>query len=107
MHPSSHFNHWIAVGEKLGVDSFAAKAFAGNVIPQEMQEVAAEEWISSNWFVDNAVIWEQTIPMPHYRGCLSLLWAKRQIENRPTEEDELLQELDPDAFTLRRKNWPK
>ena len=107
MHPSSRFNHWIPVGEKLGVDSFAAGALAGKVIPQEMQEVAAEEWISSNWLVDNAVICEQTIPMPHYKGCLSLLWAKRQIENRPTEEDELLPELDPDGFTLRRKRWPR
>ncbi len=71
-----------------------------------MEELPAEEWISSSWFKDDATNWEQSISMPNYNGCLSLLWARRSIENRPSAEDELLPELDPENFTLNRKRWP-
>ncbi len=45
--------------------------------------------------------------MPNYNACLTLLWARRDLENRPTEADELLSELDPEGFTLNRKRWPR
>lgn len=107
MYPSPRFAHWVPVGQNLGPDSFAAKVFEGRAVPKEMQEVAAEDWISSYWLLEDAVIWEQSIAMPNYKGCLSLLWVKREIERRPTAEDELLQELDPAEFTHRRKKWPR
>jgi hypothetical protein len=48
-----------------------------------------------------------SLTSPTYNGCLSLLWARRSIENRPSAEDELLPELDPEGFTLNRKRWPR
>jgi hypothetical protein len=45
--------------------------------------------------------------MPNYDGCLSLIWVRRPIENRPSAEDELLRELDPQDFTINRKRWPR
>ena len=97
----------VNVGESLGSDSFAAKAFEGKPIPDEMRDVPAEEWISSLWLREDARIEEQSIFMPHYNGCLSLLWAKRDIENRPSEDDRLLPELEGDRFSSHiRTHWP-
>ena len=36
--------------------------------------------------------------MPSYDGCLSLIWVRRPIEDRPTVEDELLRELESRRF---------
>jgi hypothetical protein len=107
MYPAPRFSYWVPVGQALGSDSFAAKVFEGVAAPKEMQEVAADEWISSYWLLEDAVVWEQSIAMPNYKGCLSLLWVRREIEKRPSEADELLSELDPDEFTHRRKKWPR
>ncbi len=107
MHRSPSFVHWVKVGQEAGEGSFAARALAGQPVPDDMQEVAAGEWVSSYWLRDDAVIWEQAVAMPNYKGCLSLLWVRREIENRPTEQDELLRELDPEDFTMRRKRWPR
>ena len=72
-----------------------------------MEEVPAEAWIKSSWLKDDAVVSEQSILMPSYEGCLSLIWIRRAIEQKPTAEDELLPELDPEGFTVNRKRWPR
>ena len=107
-HPSPTFTSFIRhPGSKVGFDTQAFRAFQGGVLPGEMEEVPAEDWISSAWLRQDAVIFEQSQAVPFYEGCLSLLWVRRPIEDRPTEEDELLHELDPEGFTLRRLKWPR
>ena len=107
MHSSPGFGLWVPVSQKLGIDSYAAKAFEGKPVPDEMQEVSAAEWIASDWLREDAQIEEQSICMPYYKRCLSLLWAKREMENRPLEDDALLPELDADRFSsVNRKLWP-
>jgi len=95
------------VGKDVDFDSVAYRAYEGKPVPNEMEEVPAEAWIKSPWLRDDAVVCEQSIPMPSYDGCLSLIWVRRPIEDRPSTEDELLRELDPDDFTLKRKRWPR
>jgi hypothetical protein len=107
IHRSGRFAYWIPVGNKLGLDSIAYRVHENKPSPNTMEEVPAEEWIASDWLIDGALISEQTIAMPNYGACLSLLWARRDLENRPSEADELLQELDPEGFTLKRKRWPR
>jgi uncharacterized protein DUF955 len=107
MHRSGRFAYWIPVGSNLGYDSLAARTFQNKSIPATMEEVPAEAWIDSSRLIDDAIISEQTIAMPSYGACLTLLWARRELENRASEADELLSELDPEGFTLNRKRWPR
>jgi Zn-dependent peptidase ImmA (M78 family) len=106
-HGSPAFAHFIEVGKEIDFDSIAFRAYEGKPLPGEMEEVPAEAWIKSSWLKEDAVISEQTVPMPSYNGCLSLIWVRRPIEDRPTVEDELLRELSPDDFTIRRNRWPR
>ena len=106
-HGSPTFAHFIEVGKKIDFDSIARRAYEGKPLPGEMEDVPAEAWVKSSWLREGAVISEQTVPMPSYNGCLSLIWVRRPIEDRPTAEDELLRELNPDDFTTRRERWPK
>lgn len=68
-----------------------------------MQEVTAEEWISSNHLLQDARIWERSIPIAFYRECL---WAKREIVNPDYARERLLEELNPREFTHERTSWP-
>jgi hypothetical protein len=99
--------YWIPVGSSLGYDSLAARIFEKKPFPSTMEEVPAEAWITSSWLIDGALISEQTVAMPSYGACLTLLWARRELENRPSEADELLSELEPEEFTLNRERWPR
>lgn len=106
-HPSPTFVNFIEPGAPLGYDSLALAAHEGRPVSGEMEEVPAENWIKSSWLKDGAMVSEQSILMPSYDGCLSLIWVRRPVEHKPTAEDELLAELDPQGFTLNRKQWPR
>jgi IrrE N-terminal-like domain len=106
-HPSPSFVNFIEPGASLGFDSLALAAHEGRTPTDQMEEVPAEAWLKSSWLKEDAVVSEQSIFMPSYEGCLSLIWIRRTIEQKPTVEDELLPELDPEGFTLNRKRWPR
>jgi len=106
-HSSPSFVNFIEPGASLGFDSLALAAHEGRALTDEMEEVPAEAWIKSSWLKDDAVVSEQSILMPSYEGCLSLIWIRRAIEQKPTAEDELLPELDPEGFIVNRKLWPR
>jgi hypothetical protein len=106
-HPSPSFVNFIEPGASLGFDSLALAAHEGRTLTDQMEEVPAEAWIKSSWLKEDAVVSEQSIFMPSYEGCLSLIWIRRAIEQKPTVEDELLPELDPEGFTVNRKRWPR
>jgi hypothetical protein len=106
-HSSPSFVNFIEPGVPLGLESLALAAHQGQTPPGVMEEVPAEAWIKSSWLKDDAVVSEQSILMPSYEGCLSLIWIRRPIEQKPTAEDELLAELDPEGFTVDRKRWPR
>jgi hypothetical protein len=48
---------------------------------------------------------EHSVSLKNYAAVLTLLW----IEDPPKvdDSDELLDEMDPEAFTLRRTRWPR
>lgn len=106
MHPASRFRHWITTGSELSSGTVARQVLDGGINPSGMQEIPAEAWISNFHLPEGASIWEESRPMPFYKGCLSLLWAKREIRYRDPAQDQLLQEMDPREFTHERTIWP-
>ena len=81
-------------------------AYKGKRPPEQPEPVHAGEWIEHSRLLDGAEIWEQSLKLPWYDSVITLLWAKREITKEEREEDSLLEELDPEEFTLRRKRWP-
>lgn len=106
MHPASRFRHWITTGSELSSGTVARQILDGGTFPAGMQEVPAQAWISSFYLPDGASVWEESRSMPFYKGCLSLLWAKREIRYRDPAQDQLLHEMDPKEFTHERTMWP-
>jgi IrrE N-terminal-like domain len=106
MYPFARFRHYIGIGRNLSDGTLASQMLAGKTVPEGMQEVPASQWIPSSLLPADTIIWEESRTMPYYRGCLSLLWVKREIRYREPARDELLEELDPQEFTHQRKSWP-
>lgn len=103
---SDSFQFFLQRGVKVPVGSYAMAAYEGKVLPEDPEAVAADEWIESGYLCEHAEIWEQSRRLRSYDSVITLLWIKREISPPGGKEDILLEELDPEDFTLRRKRWP-
>jgi hypothetical protein len=103
---SDSFRIFLRRGVEVPQGSYARAAYEGKDVPGDPEPVAADEWID-NWNLrEGAEIWEQSLRLHSYDSVITLLWIKREIVQTTTEEDSLLDELDAEDFTLRRKRWP-
>ena len=103
---SDSFRFFLQRGSNVPHGSYAMAAYEGKPVPREPEPLAAEEWIEGWNLREGAEIWEQSLSLRSYDSVITLLWVKRDIVRTRTDEDALLQELDPEDFTLRRKQWP-
>ena len=102
--PSGEFVRWVRKGN-IREESYAFDAFEGHSVPSRFESVPASAWLFENGLKADARILEHSVPMPGYGGVLTLLLIPDEIEKR-SDREPLLEELDPEEFTLRRKTWP-
>ena len=89
--------------------SIAGRLFAGESFPDGvgMQEVDADAWFYPSNAALIGTLYEDSIYLRNYAAVFTLLWAvDLEEEKRESMQDELLDELDPEEFTLNRKRWP-
>ena len=103
---SDSFRFFLQRGVKVPPASYAMAAYKGKEVPDDPEPVAANEWIESGRLLDGAEVWEQSLGLRSYDSVITLLWLKREIAREEGHEDSLLEELDPEEFTLRRRHWP-
>ena len=101
---SEEFVRWVRKGS-VSQDSYAFDAFEGRPIPATFESVPASAWLFEKGLKPDARILEHSVPMPSYDGVLTLLLIPEEIEDR-SDSERLLDELEPEGFTLRRKTWP-
>jgi Zn-dependent peptidase ImmA (M78 family) len=63
-------------GTPLNKATFAFRAFDGQAVPKQPQEVPANGWISANDLAENGKLWEQSKALPAYGSVISLLWLQ-------------------------------
>jgi len=102
--PSGEFVRWVRKGN-IREESYAFDAFEGRSIPAKFESVPASAWLFEKGLKPDARILEHSVPMPAYDGVLTLLLIPEEIEER-RDGEALLEELDPEEFTLRRTTWP-
>jgi Zn-dependent peptidase ImmA (M78 family) len=88
--------------------SIAGRIFAGESFPDGagMQEVDADAWFYPSQAARIGTLYEDSIYLQNYTAVFTLLWAVNlEEEKRESIQDELLEELDPEEFTLGRKRW--
>ena len=72
-----------------------------------MQEIDADAWFYPSNAERIGTLYEDSIYLQNYTAVFTLLWAvSLQEDEGESMQDELLDELDPEEFTLSRKHWP-
>ena len=103
-HRSAEFGRAVELGP-VAPESFARDCFQGRPVPARPEPVPASAWLYEVGLVEGARVWEESTPMPFYDAVLTLLYAREPVDSRENE-DAVLDELDPEEFTLHRKRWP-
>jgi hypothetical protein len=104
---SPEFPFFIGTGRLIERASFAFNCFKGEKTPRSPEPVPADAWIDSANLKDGSVVYEESRSLPFYDSVLTLLWIKDDIQKRSDYQDDEDSSLDPNEFTVHRKNWPK
>jgi hypothetical protein len=106
--PQRCFPFFLPIAELPTDGSFAAQIFRGEAAPTELAPVRPDAWLDRQAAENVATLLEHSISLPSYNAVLTLLWAYK-VETMPTGQDEevLLDDLDPEDFTLNRRRWPR
>ncbi len=88
--------------------SIAGRVFAGEEIISGAEEVEADLWFYPSHARRISLLVEDSIPLSNYDAVFTLLWAVQMEQSAGLEdEEEMLEELEPNEFTLGRKRWPR
>lgn len=105
---SAAFRFFLPLEELPGPTSFAAKLFSRAAVPTDFAAVQPDAWLDRGNAASVETLLEHSIFLPNYDAVLTLLWAYRVQEPAYEEEgEELIEEMNPEDFTLGRKRWPR
>jgi len=103
-HCSEEFHRGIELGT-VAPETYANDCFHQEPVPAKPQPVPANAWLYPNGLNDDTKVWEESTPLPNYDAVLTLLYLREPIDGHD-EADQLLDELGPEEFTLKRGKWP-
>jgi len=108
-HRSEAFPFYLTLQDIPHDASFAGRLFAGKSAPDDMSPVDPDCWLDRHNASKVGLLLEQSIFFRNYNSVLTLLYVADAAEPLGTYEDAepLLEELNPEEFTLRRKKWPR
>lgn len=105
--PNELFKHFIGRRERLNDASLAPKLMAGGIEERVSGLVPAEVWLDESNLRPGAMIYEDSVFQAHYNSVLTLLTINEPLTDIGVDDEEsLLDELDPDEFSLHRRRWP-
>lgn len=101
--PSADFGRSVQLGPLDG-STLASSLFEGNS-SRGGELVPADAWLFAGNLQSDARVFEESIALPAYEAVLTLLRVDDRIEERTEYDDEEMEPLDPEEFTLGRKRW--
>jgi Zn-dependent peptidase ImmA (M78 family) len=104
---SEAFRFYLPLADLPSGGSFAARLFKGGGAPGDFSVVPAEMWLDRSAAESVGTLLEHSIYLPNYNAVLTLLWAGTVSPADAKEEGGLLEELDPNDFTIGRSRWPR
>lgn len=106
---SDSFRFFLPLPDLPANGSFAARIFRGESAPAELAPVPSDAWLDRQAAEHVHTLLEHSISLPNYSAVLTLLWAYKTEPPLPARDDRkaLLEDLDPEDFTLNRRRWPR
>jgi uncharacterized protein DUF955 len=105
---SDSFRFFLPLPELPANGSFAARIFRGESAPAELAPVPPDAWLDRQAAEHVDTLLEHSISLPNYNAVLTLLWAYK-MEPLPAGDGQeaILEDLDPEDFTVNRRRWPR
>jgi hypothetical protein len=104
---SPEFPFFIRKGQPIEQASYASTCFKRERTPSAPEPVPADAWIDSFNLKEGSFVYEESRCLPSYDSVLTLLWIKDDIQKKSDYQEEDDSSLDPNEFTVHRKEWPK
>lgn len=104
---SDSFRFFLPLSELPANGSFAARIFRGESAPADLAPVPPDAWLDRQAAEHVDTLLEHSISLPNYNAVLTLLWAYKVEPPARNDQEALLEDLDPEDFTLNRRRWPK
>lgn len=104
---SDTFRFFLPVADLPANGSLAAGIFNGRDAPSDFTSVRPDAWFDRQAAERVETLLEHSLSLPNYNAVLTLLWAYKVVEaqENTTEEESLLDEIDPGEFGLHRRKW--
>jgi hypothetical protein len=103
---SEEFEAFVAVHDRVPEGTYAYDCFRGVSVPDDLRTVKAHLWLASSRRRNPDYIFEHSVSLPSYDSVLTLLYNE-EVATALVDEEENLDELRPEDFTLNRHRWPR
>jgi len=104
---SSEFEAFVSVRQPVAQGTYAYDSFKGLTVPDDLKSVKSDLWLASSGGKNPDYILEQSVPIPFYDSVLTLLRIEQVGHSLRDDEEGVLDELNPQDFTLGRRKWPR
>jgi len=101
---SSSFGYPLYSRTEVGDGTGAFELFQGSSVSADPLRVCADLWLPAGRVASSATVLEQSMRLTNYNAVVSFIWIDDEIDRDETPE--LLDELDPEEFTINRRKWP-
>ena len=104
---SEEFMAFVSVRSQVAEGTYAYDCFRGASVPDDLKSVRAELWLAESKRRNPEYLQEHSIWLPFYDSVLTLLCIEEPSISLVDEEEETLDELRHEDFTLNRSKWPR
>lgn len=103
---SEEFMAFVSVKDPVAEGTYAYDCFRGARVPDDLKSVRADLWLAES-SRNPEYVQEHSIWLPSYDSVLTLLYIEESAIFLADPEEEALEELRPEDFTVNRRKWPR
>jgi len=103
---SEEFMAFVSVKDSVAEGTYAYDCFRGVKVPDDLNSVRAELWLSESKRRNPDYVQEHSIWLPAYDSVLTLLYIEESSISLVDTDEETLEELRAEDFTVNRRKWP-
>lgn len=103
---SEEFMAFVSVKDSVAEGTYAYDCFRGVKAPDDLKNVRAELWLAESKRHNPEYVQEHSIWLPSYDSVLTLLYIEESSIALVDPDEEALEGLDPEDFSLDRRKWP-
>jgi hypothetical protein len=104
---SEEFGEFVAVKDSVSAGTYAYDCFQGLAVPDGLRTVKSDLWLADSRRGLPDFLQEHSIWLPSYDSVLTLLYIEESAHSLVDQDEEALEELQPEDFTINRRKWPR